>query len=123
MWPSSPGATASVFQSAACASPPRPPRASPPASWGRPPSAPPDPAALPFDVTANSCLHHAAAIWRLLGLPEDAALADFIVENIVARRAGGEAVARRLAEGDPAVAGAGSHRDIIKKVVYSQMEL
>ena len=83
----------------------------------------PDPAALPFDVTANSCLHHAAAIWRLLGLPEDAALADFIVENIVARRAGGEAVARRLAEGDPAVAGAGSHRDIIKKVVYSQMEL
>ena len=84
----------------------------------------PDPAALPFDLATNSCLHYAGALSRELGFPEDAALADFIVENLVAHQGGGEAIARLLAEKDPAaVAGSGLHRDIIKKAVYSQMEL
>lgn len=62
----------------------------------------PDPAAITFDLASNTCLHYAGAISRELGLPEDAGLADFIVENVVARR-GGEAVARRLAEEEPAL--------------------
>jgi len=84
----------------------------------------PDPAARPFDMASNTCLHYAGAIWRELGLREDTALADFIVENIVARSGSGEVIARHLAEKDPtAVAGSGLHSDIIKKAVYSQMEL
>ncbi len=47
-------------------------------------------------------LHYAASISRELNFPEDAALANFIVEN-VARQGNSEAIARRLAEDDPAL--------------------
>ncbi len=52
----------------------------------------------------NDCeysVHYAATIWREIGFPEDAALADFIVEN-VARQDSSAAVAHGLAEKDPA---------------------
>ena len=60
-------------------------------------------------------VHYAAAIWRELGLPEDAALADFIVEN-VARQDTVVAVARRLAEEDPALAARDERLNVGRKL-------
>ena len=62
----------------------------------------PNPSATAFDLATNTCVHYARTIGRELGFPEDAAVADFIVEN-VARMGSGEAVARRLAEDYPAL--------------------
>lgn len=64
-----------------------------------------DPAAAPFDLGANTCLHCAGAISCELGLPEDEALADFIVNNVAGRQDGDANAAntRRLAEEETAL--------------------
>ena len=38
---------------------------------------------LDYDLTKNSCVHYASDIWRSLELVETAALADFLVENLL----------------------------------------
>ena len=59
--------------------------------------------AISFDLASNTCLHYDGAILRALGLPEKAALADFIAENAVARQDDGEAITCRLPAEEPAL--------------------
>jgi hypothetical protein len=93
-----------------------------------------NPTLLSFDLSTNTCVHYAGDIWRRLGMPESASLAEFVIENTVgdphSERIAGEIEALNGGMGDLRILAArvitgGSNlvREKVKEAVYSQFIL